>query len=637
MVAAAEQYHGLEDGGDSWRLGQPLGSAAAAIADRVLPSPNSCLCDSSHTDHCSLLIERSANAWSQPTIYAVTQEIYTSGSFFAGSGYTPGSATKIWVGSQTITYDALGRPLAETQSGDVSPANGIGARTASTDQVFIYSASGQLIEVYNVTPPTNGGTAAQLTPYEHYVYGPQGQLVLRDRSTGDNSTMDQRLYALQGPNGSVQALANTAGQVVERFAYDAMGNAQALDANGNAYSTTLNYTGQDSAALLGQYFAGSVFGDGSGSPTADGSQFAWNILYHGSLDNAIAGIYNTPAGSFNPGQDSMLAPNDGMQLAGLSPYLQPQGFWGFYAQHEQAIETGVAAAAGVAVSAASLGILAPEAGAGVLAFIAAQTVSGAAGGFATSFLASGFGGGTPLQDLEAGTIGGVLGGGLSAAGIFAPFVGRAFAAGAGSLYGGLVDASTAAGEYAGLFARGFMNAPGGLYLGSGLGGAQEFFDRAAAGFRALSADPAVQEAAENSTINYGALDELGRPTGVNATITQDMIGTGTPANPEIFPPGWSGNGTVFNEARGHLLGAQLGGSGDVVENLVTLQQNPANSPIMRGFETSIRNAVENGEVINYSATPIYNGTNLVPRGITLSGSGSGGFSLDVTILNPAGQ
>jgi hypothetical protein len=142
--------------------------------------------------------------------------------------------------------------------------------------------------------------------------------------------------------------------------------------------------------------------------------------------------------------------------------------------------------------------------------------------------------------------------------------------------------------------------------------------------------------AESSGINYGELDELGRPTGVNATITQDMIGTGTPANPEIIPPGWSGNGTVFNEARGHLIGAQLGGSGDVAENLVTLQQNPANSPIMRGFETSIRNAVENGEVVNYSATPIYNGTNLVPRGITLSGSGSGGFGLDVTILNPAG-
>jgi hypothetical protein len=142
--------------------------------------------------------------------------------------------------------------------------------------------------------------------------------------------------------------------------------------------------------------------------------------------------------------------------------------------------------------------------------------------------------------------------------------------------------------------------------------------------------------AAESGIEYGALDALGRPTGVQATITQDMIGTGTAANPSIIPPGWSGNGTLFNEARGHLLGRQLGGSGDLAENLVTLQQNPVNSPIMRGFENQVRGAVESGQVVRYSSTPIYNGTNLVPRGITLSGSGSGGFDLNVTILNPRG-
>src|SRR5262249_48487562 len=40
-------------------------------------------------------------------------------------------------------------------------------------------------------------------------------------------------------------------------------------------------------------------------------------------------------------------------------------------------------------------------------------------------------------------------------------------------------------------------------------------------------------------IEYGPLDALGRPTGVRATITEDMIGTGTAANPSITPPGWS--------------------------------------------------------------------------------------------------
>jgi filamentous hemagglutinin len=46
--------------------------------------------------------------------------------------------------------------------------------------------------------------------------------------------------------------------------------------------------------------------------------------------------------------------------------------------------------------------------------------------------------------------------------------------------------------------------------------------------------------------------------------------------------------------------------------------------------------VKAGEVVEYSATPLYKGTNLIPRGITLQARGSGGFTLDVTILNPKG-
>jgi hypothetical protein len=138
------------------------------------------------------------------------------------------------------------------------------------------------------------------------------------------------------------------------------------------------------------------------------------------------------------------------------------------------------------------------------------------------------------------------------------------------------------------------------------------------------------------TIDYGTVDALGRPTGVQATLTHNMIGTGTKANPTIFPPGWRGNGLAFNEARGHLLGRQLGGSGDVAENLVTLQQWPANSPFMRKLEKEARRAVEGGQVVGYSSTPLYSGRNLVPRGITLKGVGSDGFDMYVTILNPPG-
>ena len=135
-------------------------------------------------------------------------------------------------------------------------------------------------------------------------------------------------------------------------------------------------------------------------------------------------------------------------------------------------------------------------------------------------------------------------------------------------------------------------------------------------------------------VKYGELDSLGRATGIEATITADMIGTGTKANASIIPTGFAGGGPGSpGHARGHLLGKQLGGSGDDSRNLVTLFQTPVNSPIMRDYENSIRKAVEDGEIVKYSVTPMYNGNELIPRGITLNASGSGGFSLNVTILN----
>jgi hypothetical protein len=81
----------------------------------------------------------------------------------------------------------------------------------------------------------------------------------------------------------------------------------------------------------------------------------------------------------------------------------------------------------------------------------------------------------------------------------------------------------------------------------------------------------------------------------------------------------------------------LGGSGDIAENLVTLQQNWTNSPVMRGFEGQVRVAVEAGQTVKYSATPLYDGGNLIPRGVTLIGQGNDGFGLAVTVLNPIGR
>lgn len=131
-------------------------------------------------------------------------------------------------------------------------------------------------------------------------------------------------------------------------------------------------------------------------------------------------------------------------------------------------------------------------------------------------------------------------------------------------------------------------------------------------------------------VDYGALDALGRPTGVIAIITPGSIGRGTDANQKILPPGFQSG---VNYARAHLYGRQLGGSGDVRENLVTFIHNPANSPVMRGLENSIRKAVEAGEIVVYRATPIYKGNEPIPLGITIEAVGNRGFFLFTSVRN----
>ncbi|MCP4544346.1 MAG: hypothetical protein GY832_45120, partial [Chloroflexi bacterium] len=134
-------------------------------------------------------------------------------------------------------------------------------------------------------------------------------------------------------------------------------------------------------------------------------------------------------------------------------------------------------------------------------------------------------------------------------------------------------------------------------------------------------------------IEYGPLDDLGRPTGAQGVITREFLETnpGTSANQSIRPPGFGGG--AAGHARGHLIAKMLGGSGKIPENLVTLIQNPVNSPVMRGFEFQVYNAVARGETVFYQVAPIYAGTSGMPIGVTLSAEGSGGFQLLVTILN----
>ena len=138
-------------------------------------------------------------------------------------------------------------------------------------------------------------------------------------------------------------------------------------------------------------------------------------------------------------------------------------------------------------------------------------------------------------------------------------------------------------------------------------------------------------------IRFGGLAMDQPATYVGGTATADMLGAGTRPDRRIKPPGWRGNGTLFNEARGHLSAAQLGGPGHDARNLVTLTQNRTNSSDMKRFENAIARNVRNGEVVEYLTMPLYTQGVLPPSAILMTAYGSRSGPSARIIHNPAGR
>lgn len=122
-------------------------------------------------------------------------------------------------------------------------------------------------------------------------------------------------------------------------------------------------------------------------------------------------------------------------------------------------------------------------------------------------------------------------------------------------------------------------------------------------------------------ITYHELDSLGRATGADALLKPDMVNTGTSANQSIRPPGFISGKEPYDHSRGHLIGRQLGGTGDDSRNLTTLYQTPVNAPYMTKYENQIRKAMDDGETIRYRVTPIYEGSNLLCSSIEMEAKG----------------
>jgi hypothetical protein len=143
------------------------------------------------------------------------------------------------------------------------------------------------------------------------------------------------------------------------------------------------------------------------------------------------------------------------------------------------------------------------------------------------------------------------------------------------------------------------------------------------------------------TVDYGHIDPAtGQRSGIRATITPAMVAAaahdqlGSAADPDIRPPGLD-QLPARNRARAHLLGRQLGGTGDLPANLVALYQTRANTPVMRDYESVVAEAARAGETVRYTVRPRYPSATFegAPSTIRITASGDHGFRLDVTIAN----
>jgi RHS repeat-associated protein len=97
------------------------------------------------------------------------------------------------------------------------------------------------------------------TATNRYVWSPvyADAIVLRDRDTDNNGTLDERLWVVQDANWNVTALVDGSGNVVERYAYDPYGsqnvyNASWSNLSSSAYAMSYGFQGLffDSAAGL---------------------------------------------------------------------------------------------------------------------------------------------------------------------------------------------------------------------------------------------------------------------------------------------------------------------------------------------------------------------------------------------------
>ena len=161
-----------------------------------------------------------------------------------------------------------------------------------------------------------------------------------------------------------------------------------------------------------------------------------------------------------------------------------------------------------------------------------------------------------------------------------------------------------------------------------------------------SDDPETISASDyhDNKIDYSNLDNLNRAGTATAYLTKNNLGKSSGRASQIFKPtGWNNqakkiNGErVFPVNRGHLIaytctfnlnsdgnykkGAK--GSIDNPKNLIT-QSAFSNQKIMQITEEKVRDALEENKKVVYQVTPVYQGLDLMAKGVCVEATSTDG-------------
>jgi hypothetical protein len=102
-----------------------------------------------------------------------------------------------------------------------------------------FSSQWQVMETRQTTASNGVGTLV----LDQYVWGQSAgsyvdELVLRDRDTAGEGTLDERFYVTQDANFNVTAILNTSSTIQERYAYSPYGQQMILSAGYSAESSS---------------------------------------------------------------------------------------------------------------------------------------------------------------------------------------------------------------------------------------------------------------------------------------------------------------------------------------------------------------------------------------------------------------